>query len=54
MTSKNVECAPSEVAVKSLFLGPAAENANWLESTLREIFQKWYAWRNNKKFKYIL
>lgn len=45
MKTKSASCDPNEVAVKSLFLGPAAENAEWLESTLNEIFQNWYAWR---------
>ncbi|MCB9027003.1 MAG: hypothetical protein H6625_11835 [Bdellovibrionaceae bacterium] len=39
------KCDPNEVAVKSLFLGPAAENADWLEGTLKEIFFKWFEWR---------
>lgn len=47
MKLKNVRYDPNEVAVKSLFLGPAAENAEWFESTLNEIFQKWYAWRQH-------
>lgn len=41
-------CDPHEVAVKSFFLGPAAENAEWLESVLKEIFQQWYDWRRRK------
>ncbi len=45
MTPKNVKCSPDEVSIKSFFLGPAAENAEWLEVVLREIFQSWYAWR---------
>lgn len=45
MTPKNAKCSPDEVPIKSFFLGPAAENAEWLEGALREIFQSWYAWR---------
>lgn len=45
MKPKGVKCDPNEVAVKSFFLGPAAENAKWLESTLGEIFESWFTWR---------
>ncbi len=47
MILKNAKCPPDEVAIKSLFLGPSAENANWLEGLLRQIFQSWYAWRKH-------
>ena len=45
MILKSAKCPPDEVAIKSLFLGPSAENADWLEGLLRQIFQSWYAWR---------
>lgn len=42
---KNLPCDPNEVAIKSFFLGPAAENADWLQGVLGEIFENWYSWR---------
>lgn len=48
MKTDSVKCDPNEVAVKSLFLGPGAENAPWMEETLREIFFSWYRWRSEK------
>ncbi len=38
-------CEPSEVALKSFFLGPQAENAVWLSRTMQELLRLWFAWR---------
>ena len=44
---KNVSkiCDPEEVAVKSFFLGPSAENRKWLESQVTYILDGWFRWR---------
>lgn len=38
-------CDPSEIAVKSYFLGPAAENEGWVKDRIAEILDSWMAWR---------
>ncbi len=43
--SKKIDCPPDEVALKSFFLGPQAENANWLRELLNEMFDAWFEWR---------
>lgn len=43
-----MECDPKDVALKSLFLGPQAENADWLEGRWKEIFQHWIGWRKTR------
>lgn len=40
-------CAPEEVALKSFFLGPQAENAPWLEERVHSILQGWFQWRKS-------
>jgi glutamate/tyrosine decarboxylase-like PLP-dependent enzyme len=43
---KNNEfCTPSNIKLKSNFLGPKAENGNWLEKNIVSIFSKWCNWR---------
>jgi len=41
-------CDPCEIAVKSFFLGPNAENQAWIENELTGIFKSWFAWRQLK------
>lgn len=42
MTNK---CDPAEIAVKSFFLGPKAENGTWFKAAVNHIFDKWFNWR---------
>lgn len=38
-------CHPTEIALKSYFLGPQSENAEWMLERIQETFQRWYSWR---------
>ncbi len=38
-------CHPTEIALKSYFLGPQSENAEWLLQCVKETLKSWYAWR---------
>lgn len=46
MKRNPVKCDPDEVAIKSFFLGPKAENRQWLNVVLRDIFSRWFDWRS--------
>ncbi len=39
------KCDPKEVALKSFFLGPQAENAPWALKLLNSVFARWTKWR---------
>jgi len=41
------DCDPKDIALKSLFLGPQAENADWFEGRWTEILRHWAAWRRS-------
>ncbi|RME17909.1 MAG: decarboxylase [Bdellovibrio sp.] len=38
-------CDPEEVALKTFFLGPQAENASWVLDEVEMIFRHWFQWR---------
>jgi glutamate/tyrosine decarboxylase-like PLP-dependent enzyme len=40
-------CTPEEVALKSFFLGPQAENAPWVQEMVQHVFSSWVAWRRS-------
>lgn len=40
-------CDPTEVALKSFFLGPQSENAEWLLEVVDDLFRKWFRWRRD-------
>ncbi len=42
---KNKKCDPNDIAIKSFFLGPQAENADILADKLLYIFERWFRWR---------
>jgi hypothetical protein len=42
---KYQKCYPSEVSMKSLFLGPKAENSSWLLEQMLGILNNWFLWR---------
>ncbi|MGZ3769785.1 MAG: pyridoxal phosphate-dependent decarboxylase family protein [Bdellovibrio sp.] len=39
-------CRAEEVALKSLFLGPQAENKEWVQSQIGSLLQSWFEWRS--------
>jgi glutamate/tyrosine decarboxylase-like PLP-dependent enzyme len=39
------KCDPKEIALKSFFLGPQAENSAWSLKLLQSLFERWTAWR---------
>ncbi len=40
-------CNPKEVALKSFFLGPRAENAKWVKGLVSRILDHWMDWRRS-------
>lgn len=42
------KCYPSEVSMKSLFLGPKAENGHWLMEQFIVLLNDWYLWRKRQ------
>jgi len=38
-------CRPEEIALKSFFLGPQSENAEWLQKVINDILSDWFTWR---------
>ncbi len=40
-------CDPFEIALKSMFLGPQAENAPWILELLNGVFLEWVRWRRS-------
>lgn len=41
------KCSPADVALKSFFLGPRAENAEWALDEVTNIFKRWFEWRRS-------
>jgi len=44
---QEVSCDPKDIALKSFFLGPKAENAEWVSQLVLKIFKDWFQWRNS-------
>lgn len=42
------KCYPSDVSMKSLFLGPKAENGHWLMEQFVVLLNDWYLWRKRQ------
>lgn len=40
-------CKSEEVSLKSLFLGPQAENREWVTSQMTSLLESWFQWRQN-------
>lgn len=40
-------CDPKEIALKSFFLGPQAENAQWIAPIIQRVFERWSSWRKS-------
>lgn len=45
---KHQKCYPSEVSMKSLFLGPKAENGSWLMEQIVVLLNDWFLWRKKQ------
>ena len=45
IAAKTASCKPDDVAVKTFFLGPQAENGSWLLEMIDEMFKDWFRWR---------
>ncbi len=45
MSLKASECAPEEIALKSFFLGPQAENIHWVIEIVQLLVVRWGEWR---------
>lgn len=43
--NKTNPCDPNEIALKSFFLGPQAENGPWVEEQVIKALQAWFQWR---------
>lgn len=46
-TTETHACSPEEVALKSFFLGPQAENAPWIQDLVTHVFSNWFEWRKS-------
>jgi glutamate/tyrosine decarboxylase-like PLP-dependent enzyme len=45
LNKKNIECVSEEAALKGLFLGPQAENREWVQSQINSLLNSWFDWR---------
>ena len=36
-----------DIGIKSLFLGPKSENADWVREEISQIFSDWFTWRTS-------
>jgi len=43
----NQVCTQEEIALKSLFLGPQSENADWLKQQIDMLLSHWFSWRKS-------
>ncbi|HWU43781.1 MAG TPA: pyridoxal-dependent decarboxylase, partial [Bdellovibrio sp.] len=41
------KCSPEEAALKSFFLGPQAENSNWVRHEILHVLDHWFQWRQD-------
>ncbi len=45
LDARSKPCDPTEIPLKSFFLGPQSENAQWLLDSVRDLLESWFAWR---------
>lgn len=45
MSSQEKNCSEEDIALKSFFLGPQAENAPWFSYVVAEMLNSWFFWR---------
>jgi hypothetical protein len=41
-------CDPKDIALKSFFLGPQAENGPWVSQVVGALFESWFRWRGSR------
>ncbi len=41
------KCSPEEAALKSFFLGPQSENADWVRHEMLAVLDHWFQWRQD-------
>lgn len=41
------KCSPDEASLKSFFLGPQSENADWVRHELLSVLDHWFQWRQD-------
>ena len=46
--AESSSCDSRDVAVKSFFLGPQAENGDWFSKLLSGLLQGWLGWRRER------
>jgi glutamate/tyrosine decarboxylase-like PLP-dependent enzyme len=46
--NSKAQCDPKEVQLKSFFLGPKAENAEWFRKIFVDCFDRWVKWRKKR------
>nr|HPI39938.1 pyridoxal-dependent decarboxylase [Pseudobdellovibrionaceae bacterium] len=44
---KKPNCDPQDIAIKSFFLGPQAENSSWFKEQWIQILDRWILWRKS-------
>lgn len=47
MKNDQTSCNPEEAALKSFFLGPQSENADWVRQEVISILDHWFQWRQD-------
>ena len=40
-------CEPKDIALKSFFLGPQAENGPWIRELVQKMLSNWFEWRRS-------
>ncbi len=43
----SINCPPHEAALKSFFLGPQSENADWIRHEMLSVLDHWFQWRQD-------
>lgn len=46
-SSATQSCNPDDIALKSFFLGPQAENEEWVRRLIEYVFERWFSWRRS-------
>ncbi|MCC6277782.1 MAG: decarboxylase [Oligoflexia bacterium] len=46
-SSRKVKCSHEDIALKSFFIGPQSENAEWTQREINRILKKYFSWRRH-------
>lgn len=41
------KCDPQDISIKTFFLGPQAENKEWVQQAIQYLLKQWFQWREN-------